>query len=125
MTPAEQSDPRRFTRLLFQAPARLTTPHLAPRLVQVQDISLKGALIHLPDAWQGAPGENCTLEIPLSPGEALIRMEGRIAHVEGKFVGIHCLSLDLDSITHLRRLVELNLGETALLEREVAALVSE
>jgi len=30
--------------------------------------------------------------------------------------------IDLDSISHLRRLVELNLGDEALLERELAAL---
>jgi hypothetical protein len=35
-----------------------------------------------------------------------------------------CESIDLDSITHLRRLVELNAGDPALLERELTALVA-
>lgn len=122
MPPTRQPDERRFTRLLFQTPARLTTQNLPPHLCELQDISLKGALVRMPAAWQGQPGDSCTLEIPLSPGEAVIRMEGRIAHVEGKLTGVDCLRLDLDSATHLRRLVELNLGDPRLLEREFSAL---
>ena len=34
-------------------------------------------------------------------------------------------SIDLDSITHLRRLVELNLGDEKLLERELSHLAAE
>ena len=33
-------------------------------------------------------------------------------------------SIDLDSITHLRRLVELNSGDAAMLERELHTLIS-
>jgi len=34
------------------------------------------------------------------------------------------LTIDVDSMTHLRRLIELNLGDPTLLERELKALVS-
>ena len=40
----------------------------------------------------------------------------------GDLVGMVCRHIDVDSISHLRRLVELNLGDEALLERELAAL---
>jgi hypothetical protein len=33
--------------------------------------------------------------------------------------------MEIDSITHLRRLVELNLGDEALLERELEQLLSD
>jgi len=52
-------------------------------------------------------------------------MEGHLAHVgDNNTVGIRCESIDLDSISHLRRLVELNLGDPELLNRELSALVS-
>jgi hypothetical protein len=33
-----------------------------------------------------------------------------------------CRSIDLDTVTHLRRLIELQLGDPALLERDLAEL---
>jgi hypothetical protein len=52
-------------------------------------------------------------------------MQGVITHVEGLYIGLACRNIDLDSVTHLRRLVELNLGDVALLERELSALVAD
>ena len=46
-------------------------------------------------------------------------------HVEGHHVGLRCESIDLDSITHLRRLVEMNSGDSTILDREFASLVRE
>ncbi|WP_346289016.1 PilZ domain-containing protein, partial [Zoogloea sp.] len=70
----------------------------------------------------------CALTIDLEPdGEVQVLMSGQIAHVEARgdalHLGLVCREIDLDSITHLRRLVELNLGDAELLEREVALLV--
>ncbi|MCG8610315.1 MAG: hypothetical protein MI864_07240, partial [Pseudomonadales bacterium] len=31
--------------------------------------------------------------------------------------------IDLDSITHLKRLIELNVGDPSLIERELSALI--
>jgi hypothetical protein len=44
---------------------------------------------------------------------------------EQELLGFVCQYIDLDSISHLRRLVELNLGDGSLLERELAALGEE
>jgi hypothetical protein len=49
-------------------------------------------------------------------------MDVLIAHHENEELGLHCKDIDIDSITHLRRLIELNLGNPALLERELSAL---
>lgn len=117
------NEQRRFTRLLFETPAQLMAQNASPQMGQLHDISLKGALIRVPPAWQGRVSDACTLEIPLGPTD-IIRMDGRIAHIEGALVGVTCLKLDLDSATHLRRLVELNLGDPRLLERELDALIA-
>jgi hypothetical protein len=45
--------------------------------------------------------------------------------VAGHRVGIHTLEIDLHSSEKLRRLVEVNLGDAALLERELAAMLTD
>jgi hypothetical protein len=47
------------------------------------------------------------------------------SHTRGQNAGLLCLDIDIDSVTHLRRLVELNLGDSDLLERELSALISD
>lgn len=87
----------------------------------VIDISLQGVLINTPTGWNGAIGDECTVSIQLN-GAVVIKMECKIAHVEKDHIGLHCEHIDIDSATHLRRLVELNLGNEDLLNRELAAL---
>ena len=52
-------------------------------------------------------------------------MNCQLAHCHGRLAGLVCTSIDLDSITHLRRLVELNLGDPDLLDRELSALIGD
>ena len=121
------SDERRHhARIAFQAPARLVLGERSLEVV-VLDLSLKGALILLPASTTISAGASGMLNVRLSESEASdqISMQIRVAHVEGPQVGVLCISIDIDSVTHLRRLVELNLGDPALLERELSALIAE
>ncbi|HTN52457.1 MAG TPA: PilZ domain-containing protein [Anaeromyxobacter sp.] len=120
----EQPNRRQFTRIQFHRPAILTIAD-ASLSCRVLDVSLKGALLLAPTTSRPQSGQECSLEIQLDPHEAVIRMEGVVAHVEGPAVGVRCTGIDLDSIAHLRRLVELNLGDEDLLHRELAALISQ
>jgi hypothetical protein len=115
---------RHFSRIAFRAPAQLT---FADRHIDVSilDLSLNGGLVLLPAGQRARIGENCTLQMPLGDAVTQIRMQGAVAHIEGPSLGLACRNLDLDSATHLRRLVELNLGDPQLLERELSALVGE
>ena len=96
-------------------------------VVVVVDLSLKGGLIRFPDGVSIDTGALCTLHVFLDEAEMnhQISLEARVAHVNENYAGLLCVSIDLDSVTHLRRLVELNLGDPSLLERELSALVSE
>lgn len=115
---------RRFSRIRFHRPAELVLG--AERFsVEVLDISLNGALVEVPAGFTGRVGQPCSLSIRLEPSESHIRMIGDLAHVEAGRAGIRREEIDLDSMAHLRRLVELNLGDPALLDRELGALVSE
>lgn len=91
------------------------------------DISLKGVLLQLPAAHPPQIGMPCLVKLPLGAGTAgniVIAMAGELAHVEGSHAGVLCRSIDIESITHLRRLIEVNLGDPTASERELKALIA-
>ena len=111
---------RRFHRIAFDAPTEIVqgTRRWA---VELHDVSFKGLLIHRPSDWEGDPEQpfEATLELG---GDVRVRMEVELTRTQDDLLGFICRHIDLDSISHLRRLVELNLGDEALLERDLAAL---
>lgn len=119
-TPKSQ-DKRQFTRITFDSPVYLST-ETATWQSELVDISLNGVLIDKPANWQGSVGDLYKLTLDLNESDIEIRMEVEVAHMEKNHIGLHCKHIDLDSITHLRRLVELNVGNTEILNRELSAL---
>jgi len=121
------TDERRLhSRIAFHSPAELVFPDRTISVV-VLDLSLKGALISLPSGIAIDQQSVCMLHVHLNDAEIKdnISMEARVAHCDGARAGLLCLMIDIDSVTHLRRLVELNLGDPTLLERELSALIAE
>ncbi|HET8538701.1 MAG TPA: PilZ domain-containing protein [Anaeromyxobacter sp.] len=124
MTAATPDDERRrFSRIAFHRPADLDV-RIAQGTCEVLDVSLKGALVEVPYGFPAHVGQRCTLVIRLDAGDVAIRMEGEIVHREGTQAGIRCVEIDLESISHLRRIVELNVGDEDVLHRELSALVA-
>ena len=119
--PAMPSNRRQFSRIHFQTEARLYTAE-GELDVEVLDLSLKGALLKGKPGVFIPVGAPCTVKIRLDERGAMIRMECTVVHREHGHYGLACREIDLDSVTHLRRLVELNLGDEALLSRELTAL---
>ncbi|MDR3220694.1 MAG: PilZ domain-containing protein [Candidatus Accumulibacter sp.] len=115
---------RKYSRIAFHAPATLIFPDQTFEAA-ILDLSLKGALVRLPAGTATADQALCQLRVQLDGLLAGITMEARVVHIEGRYAGLSCLSIDLDSVTHLRRLVELNLGDPALLDRELSELDSD
>ena len=111
--------------MAFTAGAELITTQ-AHLHCQVIDISLKGVLLELPAGASVDMGMPCLVKLPLGApdAETAIAMAGELAHAQGNHVGVLCRSIDLESITHLRRLIEVNLGDPAALERELKALIA-
>lgn len=119
-------DRRQFARVAFASGAELITTQALLRC-QVIDISLKGVLLQLPAGAAPEAGMPCLVKLPLGEagaGDIVIAMAGELAHVEGDHAGVLCRSIDLESITHLRRLIEVNLGDPAASERELKALIA-
>ena len=119
----KQHERRQFWRAHFHSPVQLAMHGTAVE-ADLYDISLKGALLKVPDHWQGKAGETCQVRLSLG-ADATISMHGTVTHIDGRRIGVHCDKIDIDSVTHLRRLVELNAGDPALLDRELLALLHE
>ncbi|MEQ7921051.1 PilZ domain-containing protein [Xanthomonas sp. WHRI 1810A] len=112
---------RRFKRIKFDARTELTQgPKTWP--VTLLDLSLKGLLIEKPSPWLGNPDEVFIVDIHLNV-DTDVQMEVRLAHDDHNHLGFVCEHIGLESVTHLRRLIELNLADHDELERELAALL--
>ncbi|BCX88170.1 hypothetical protein MIN45_P0538 [Methylomarinovum tepidoasis] len=109
-------DKRRYHRILFQAPARF---HDEGRdfPCTIVDLSLQGCLLQA----DAALPQRGRLEIQLAPGHR-ITLHLRRVHHQGGRTGFACDHISLEDLSALRRLVELNLGDSALLERDFKAL---
>ncbi|MVF11425.1 PilZ domain-containing protein [Ketobacter sp. MCCC 1A13808] len=114
---------RNFTRIAFDANARLHKGEESCP-TKLLDISLKGALVKQPEALPLSKDDQVTLYLLLSDEETEICMQGKVAHLAAEQVGIVCEHIDVDSASHLRRIVELNTGSEFLLEREIEALIN-
>lgn len=114
---------RRFHRIAFDAPTEIVQGQRR-WAVELHDVSLKGLLSKRPDDWNGDPNQPFTASIQLAD-DTRVTMEVVLTRIQADLLGFVCRHIDLDSISHLRRLVELNLGDEGLLERELAALGEE
>lgn len=121
---AIDSEKRQFSRIDFDASVTLdnSNQQWSSKLL---DVSLKGALVLMPDNWAQDNDGDFKLSIKLDNSDIKIDMDVTLAHTEKDHLGFHCEHIDLDSITSLRRLIELNLGDEELLEREISNMLHE
>lgn len=114
---------RQFSRVRFDARTTISG-HAGQWKSELIDISLKGALVKRPPEWSGAPGERYALEIELGEhADIVIRMNHvTVAHIHPDTIGFSCVQIDVDSIAHLKRLMELNIGDAELIHRELGLL---
>ena len=86
------------------------------------DISLKGMLVEPPDNLDIDTSKPCAVALFLGE-ETAIHARVTITHVmkNGNW-GLQWQHIDVASLTHLRRLLELNLNDPGLLDRELADL---
>lgn len=114
---------RRFSRVSFKSGATLSLPDDGQCAVEILDLSLNGALVQPTAPVYIEIGSQCTLHLVLDESGTTISMGTTVVHHGAGYYGLVCRDIDLDSITNLRRLVALNLGDEELSEREFAQLV--
>ena len=121
--PESQHERRRFHRIATDKPVdvMIGDKHYPGTVL---DISLRGLLFLNAGDTQPEHGAEAKAHIKLDDELCCIDLAGEVAHIEGERIGLHCTSMDLESAAKLRRMVELNLADNELLERELAQLIS-
>lgn len=112
---------RLFTRILFSIKAVLIV-NKQEYPVTIHDISLNGALVSKPEQTEPLKGQLGVLSFSLSEATEPVKIHVGIVHEEPEEVGLQCNAIDIDSLSQLRRLVELNLGDEAQLNKELSQL---
>jgi len=115
---------RNYQRVSFDATAKLIKDDQIFSC-QVVDLSIHGVLLRPHGVLRSSVGSIYQLEIPLSEENSQITMSLKLTHQHPENLGFVCENIDVDSITHLRKIVELNSGDATILERDLATLCSE
>lgn len=112
---------RRFNRVDFDARVEIAQGSKKWQ-AQLLDISLKGVLLAKMGSYQAQVKLPVLVKIILSDLTS-IAMSTRVVDDTPEILRLACDSIDIDSIGHLRRLIELNLGDEKAMQRELAELV--
>ena len=87
------------------------------------DISLKGALVAFPPGFHPELGLPCRLTIHLNNSDIQLPFAGEIVHIHDNQTGIKFTKVDIDSMIHLRRLLELNTADPNQVRSELHFLI--
>lgn len=112
---------RQFTRFPFEGSIEFCHDGINYQ-AKLIDISLKGALFELKQNWDIGKIENQVFKLQINEKSFELNFTGDIVHIEEKRIGVSIDHIDLESASHLKRLVELNLGDSLLLARELKAM---
>jgi len=117
----DRSERRRHARIGLNAQVLVTDGSVVHR-GRLCDIALRGLLVQFESGWHPEDGASHVVSIWFG-NTTSISLEGRIMHSRPGQAGVHIERMELADASRLRRLVELNLGDPALLDRELTALV--
>jgi len=101
---------RHFQRVPFNAEVELLFAE-QNQVCNLLDIALKGALLEIPPPFELAMNSLCNLCITLPDTSICLDFHAQLVHREGDHFGFKFISEDLETFTHLRRLLELNSGD--------------
>ncbi|UTZ26180.1 PilZ domain-containing protein [Vibrio campbellii] len=109
---------RRFSRIIYQVPALIEQGNLAMQ-VTIQDLSLHGLLLKVEDA---KPLDSLLpVEVGFSfiQSEQMMQLSAGIVSIAGNEIRLKISNIDIESISQLKRFIELNVGNNELLNREL------
>ena len=112
---------RQFSRVVYQVPTELSQGSVNVS-GSVQDLSLHGLLIQCDDFQQLSHDIPVQVSFTLANSDINIQLEATIVSTINTSMRLRIEHLDIDSISHLKRLIELNVGDDELLYREIEHL---
>jgi len=121
----QMSQRRVFTRIPFDADYRLHNPNADKYWKgRVVDLSLRGTLVERPADLTPESGEEYVFELLLGSENLKVVMLVSVAHFDENNIGFRCLHIDLESISHLRKILEFNLDKPEMVEREISEMLN-
>jgi hypothetical protein len=117
---AQDTERRKNSRVTFRAEVVMQSGN-EEWSCNLLDISLKGMLVEPPEDLDLDTSKPCAVALFLGD-DAAIHSRVKIARVKDEVWGLEWLNIDVESLRHLRRLLELNLNDPALIEREMSDL---
>ncbi|NRA53201.1 MAG: PilZ domain-containing protein [Gammaproteobacteria bacterium] len=111
---------RLFQRILFSHDATLVDA-TGKWPIQILDLSLHGFLCTEPANSTMQLNHLASLVLKLDDQHS-ITINAKLVHIDNQLLGFDNHDIDIDSISELKRLVELNLGNDELLHRQLAEL---
>lgn len=116
---------RRFTRIPLDTEVIIEDSQSHKKwLSELIDISLKGLKISRPIDWLISNHVHFEITLMLAKNDIEIKIQSELKHFDDSVLGFQLMHIDVDSASHLHRLLELNLGDNTLLDREYHELIS-
>ncbi|MDP6924504.1 MAG: PilZ domain-containing protein [Candidatus Scalindua sp.] len=75
------------------------------------DLSLRGALLSFKESIPLKMNDNCTLTINLHSSDIKLIFDAVLVHIHQNHLGFKFISEDVATMTHLRNLLSLNVGD--------------
>lgn len=114
---------RHFRRINFEAEVILKAGEEICK-GQLFDVALKGAMVGTDAPLPFKPGDHCSLCIVLPGTPISLNFQADLVHQEGQCYGFKFISEDLETLTHLRKLIELNTGDAEATRSELNTWLS-
>ncbi|HDM8237654.1 PilZ domain-containing protein [Vibrio campbellii] len=112
---------RRFSRIIYQVPALIEQGNLAMQAT-IQDLSLHGLLLKVEDAKPLDSLLPVEVEFSFIQSEQMMQLSAGIVSIAGNEIRLKISNIDIESISQLKRFIELNVGNNELLNRELEHL---
>jgi PilZ domain len=116
------TEQRNFQRIPFATKAEINS-NSNKYHGELLNISLQGALVKGNEKIPLKKGTRCELLIHLLGPEITLKFETDIIYSQKNNFGFKFISEDLETARHLRRLLELNIGSSEILDREIDAWI--
>lgn len=115
---------RRFRRIPFAAEVTLKAGQKAWS-GELLDVAMKGAMVGTSVPLPLDLGTKCSLCITLPGTPISLEFHSELIHCEECHYGFKFISENLETLTHLRKLIELNTGDAEATRSELSAWLSD
>lgn len=122
------SERRKFSRINYQGHCSLVLDNVSKQRdfdASLVDISFNGALVSISPTDINLENEVLHLHLNLEGSDIKLLLNGIISHQHDQLLGIKFTTIDIDSMTHLKCIIEYNIGSDEDMHREFEQLIEQ